>query len=79
MNAAALTTEIVFLTLQEILERRRKAVNVPNVLMRQLQGVHSNTTLNDLDADFKADIREVSASIAAYINKQGYKLVPKDS
>jgi len=78
MTPNALATELVFLALVEVLERRREKT-IPNVLMRELQGIHRNTTMNDLDNSFKTDIRESGAILMSAINKAGYKLVPKDS
>jgi hypothetical protein len=79
VGTLTLLSETVFRSYVDLLTKRKDKAKVPNVLMRELQSLHANTALSDLDGDFKKDIAEVGHSLLAYINAMGFNLVPRES
>jgi predicted RNase H-related nuclease YkuK (DUF458 family) len=48
-----------------------------NLIMREIKGLHSNTTLADLSPEVQAAVRNLAQAMFGYINRQGYVLIPK--
>ncbi len=78
VGSVALMNEAVFRAYHEMVHRRKKAAASDHIFNREVARLHGNTTLADLDTDFKNDVNEVSSALMAYINFMGFKLVPKD-
>lgn len=77
-GSKALLEEVIFRSYVELVNKRyRKNGKNNNVFLRELGSLHSNTTITDLEPEFKADISSITHSLIAYMHQQGFVLVPK--
>lgn len=65
--------------LEFIQELKKSNANVDNQLLREIKGLHSNTSLEDLSEQQKKVIKSLAQSMFGYINRNGFVLVPKDN
>lgn len=78
VGTVKLLQEALFRGYAELITKRYKKTTSINQFTREIAALHANATFDDLEFDFKKDISLASSTILAYINKMGFKLVPKD-
>jgi hypothetical protein len=62
----------------DLIDKRKNKLKTPNAFLQELAMLNPNATFEDLATELKRDISVSSSLLLAYINKMGYKLVPKD-
>lgn len=68
--------QIVARALLEGIQSFRNANPNDNMLLRELKGIHSNTTMEDLPPHIQKLIRETAQSLFGYLAKERFVLVP---
>jgi len=80
ISARQLMEEIILRAALEFVQGLKKNnAGLDNQLVREIKGLHSNTTLEDLTEQQKRLIKEIVQSMFGYVNKNGFVLVPKDN
>ena len=79
MGTLSLLEEAVFRSYVELLAKRKNKTKIPNIMLQELAGLHSNTSINDVTIDFRKDIQDVSSSLLSYFTKMGFTVVPRET
>ena len=72
----ALENAIMWAYIEMLSETKKANNNNDNMIMRELKGLHQNTTKGDLPPHLKQALRSVNKSAMGYLNSKGYKIVP---
>jgi hypothetical protein len=79
LSSRQLMEEIILRAALEFIQGLKKSnAGLDNQLLREIKGLHSNTTLEDLSETQKKLIKELVQSMFGYVNKNGFVLVPKE-
>jgi hypothetical protein len=79
-SATDVVQDIVFSAVVDaVVALKAASKGVPNVLLRDLNAVHPNTTLEDLPADMRAAIAASVRDAFARLRKEGYTVAAADS
>lgn len=79
ISSRQLMEEIVLRAVLEFIQGIKKAnVGLDNQLLRELKGLHSNTSMEDLSDEQKRLIKALGQSLIGFINGNGFLLIPKD-
>jgi hypothetical protein len=79
-SSRALLEEVVlrsFLGLLDDVKRTNRGSD--NIILREIKGLHSNTTKQDLPENLKKALNDMTQSMVGYIHKEGFTLVPKET
>src|SRR5687768_4132632 len=79
-SATDLMQEILFSTVLDSIVALKGASNgLPNLLVREINSIHPNTTIADLPKDVQAAIAANVRSAFAKLLKEGYSVASKDA
>lgn len=70
--------QVVVRSVIEAVQAMMKANSTDNMLLRELKGLHSNTTMEDLPEHLQKLVKELAQSMFGYINRSGFVLVPRE-
>ena len=72
-------TEIIQRAALELVEAiKREHKGNDNLVMRDIKALHGNTAYEDLPEYLKKAVKEATAAMFGYVNKQGFVLVPRE-
>lgn len=70
--------QIVVRAVLEAIQSMRKANPNDNMLLRELKGIHSNTTMEDLPEHLRKMVKGLAQSMFGFLGKESFMLVPRD-
>lgn len=79
LSSRQLMDEIVTRAAIELIQKLKvEHRNNENLIMRDIKSLHSNVTYEDLPEYLKKAVKETSAAMFGYMNKNNFVLVPKE-
>lgn len=77
-SSKSLLQEMLFRSYVEIMTKHKSLKPNDNMFLTDTKKLHGNTTLADIDPEFKKVFGDVAESMFGYIISQGFTLVPKN-
>lgn len=80
ISSRQLMEEIVARATIAMIEASKKEnKGVDNLMLRELKGIHSNTTTKDLPEHLQKAVKEITDSMFGYMSREGFVLVPRET